>query len=325
MIDNFVPNKARAQRLVMQIKNSLRNSLFEVIEFAADSSGVNEQILRSTITSLAGSLHLPPAAFLLYYDCLSLVLQDAFPELSVLLSSFMTVPMNASPLTIRNLDDSSLRSDEWDRYRRSLHSNHNTKIEIIACPVAEFNNASQILHQALHLILTTDSKLHDEISILVSEVIFAQEQSSVSMTFGGATAFRAWGAIFLNPRHYSTVISMIEGIVHEAAHMFLLSLSSGKVMVLNNPDELFLSPLRQGGRPMDGIFHATFVSARVSYAMDKLLSARTLTLEQQAEAKQRKFLAFLAFNEGFQTLEKFGQFTEIGAAALAGAHEYMLG
>lgn len=55
----------------------------------------------------------------------------------------------------------------------------------------------------------------------------------------------------------------LEHIVHECAHQHLFALQLIDPVVLNHKDELFDAPIRKQKRPMDGIFHACFVLARM--------------------------------------------------------------
>ena len=91
----------------------------------------------------------------------------------------------------------------------------------------------------------------------------------------------------------------------------------------NSPDELFASPLRSDRRPLDGIFHATFVSARMHYALAKSVTSGALNVREVSFATERLQAATSAFNEGRATLVQHARLTSLGKQALRAADDYM--
>ena len=83
---------------------------------------------------------------------------------------------------------------------------------------------------------------------------------------------------------------MIDCLTHESAHAHLFSLSLGDSFVTNPDDELHLSPLRRDPRPLDGLFHATYVSARI--ALRSIVTRiESGALSENEESEARKTLA----------------------------------
>jgi HEXXH motif-containing protein len=109
-----------------------------------------------------------------------------------------------------------------------------------------------------------DPGLAAEIRALVLEIILAAAtENPKTMTFDGASAFMLWGAIMINANRRDGAVGMVQMLAHESAHDLLFGLCATEPLVENAPDELFLSPLRIDPRPMEGIYHATFVTARM--------------------------------------------------------------
>jgi hypothetical protein len=77
---------------------------------------------------------------------------------------------------------------------------------------------------------------------------------------------------------------MIEGLSHESAHAYLFALSLGDSFVDNPDDELHPSPLRADPRPLDGTLHATYVSARMHYALSHVIESGVLSRSEENEA-----------------------------------------
>ena len=89
---------------------------------------------------------------------------------------------------------------------------------------------------------------------------------------GGASSFSLWGALALNSEAHPDWWQYIPRLIHEYSHNLLFGIARNEPLVFNDPEERYESPLRQDLRPMDGIYHALFVSAREALAMRAILS-----------------------------------------------------
>ncbi|WGW03642.1 aKG-HExxH-type peptide beta-hydroxylase [Tropicibacter oceani] len=101
-----------------------------------------------------------------------------------------------------------------------------------------------------------------ELEALVALILLAEGDDKTAR-FGGATAFAAWGAILINPANSATPLALALTLVHESSHLKLFHAYLEDEIVLNDPEARFTSPLRREGRPMNGIYHATYVLARM--------------------------------------------------------------
>jgi HEXXH motif-containing protein len=94
-------------------------------------------------------------------------------------------------------------------------------------------------------------------------------------------------------------------------------------LVQNDPNERYKSPLRMNPRPMDGIYHATFVSARMYQAIHELqqrlgdeFEFGDILVNALAQNRQN-------FNEGYEVVMRDADLTEIGNHLIKGANDYM--
>lgn len=87
-------------------------------------------------------------------------------------------------------------------------------------------------------------------------------QEGGTFDFGGYSSSLAFGTIALSV-NLSCLSSVLIQMIHEMAHQVLFAVAAETPLVFNDPSESFSSPLRPDKRPMDGILHAAFVSARV--------------------------------------------------------------
>ena len=141
--------------------------------------------------------------------------------------------------------------------------------------------------------------------------------------FAGGSCYMLWGALFLNASAHGSDVATIEAIAHESGHSLLFGLTIDEPLVLNDGRELFASPLRDDPRPMDGIYHATFVSARMHWAMSELLRSGKLSVEEAVLASAHLDADRRNFWSGYATVEPHARLSETGRLLLTSAHDYM--
>jgi hypothetical protein len=319
----FRPDAALARVLTEGIRQRLATSLMALARACRGIVPVDEDALRCQLAVLSGALAVRPGVYLLYYQCLAAVQRDDPDALAALLHRMNAISVAAPRFLVRNFRDGSLVAEEWDWYERALMTAPDTPLALGSVPASLFAAASDLLAAARQVLATAAPALAGEISILINEVVFAEDTTGVGSSFGGATSFHAWGALFLNARRHSSLVSMADGLVHEAAHAMLFALASGEAMVENDSAERFASPLRSDRRPMEGVFHATFVSARVCYSMAHLAAADTLDLAHRQEAARARDRARRAFDAGYALVKAHARPTAIGRQAMDGAVGYM--
>ncbi|MCF7976813.1 MAG: hypothetical protein K9L82_02130 [Chromatiaceae bacterium] len=138
--------------------------------------------------------------------------------------------------------------------------------------------------------------------------------------FAGATCFMLWGAVFFNVEQYDSAQRLLDGLVHEAVHAWLFGQAADGPLTLNPLMESHPSPLRQDPRPMDGVYHATYVCAELT-----LLYTRLADGPQQLGASEEigRLLAHrrAAFWRGAETLRAAGRLSPRGEALFVAAEE----
>lgn len=143
-------------------------------------------------------------------------------------------------------------------------------------------DASSRLHTALQVMQRWLPEFHDEMLALTDEIIFARPSGAQTLSFGGASSFSLWGAMALNADAHPDWWRYLPRLVHEYSHNLLFGIAREEPLLLNDPGERYLSPLRQTWRPLDGIYYAAFVSAREALAMRMLLSRMNTDSAQEA-------------------------------------------
>src|SRR5262249_28425025 len=161
---------------------------------------------------------------------------------------------------------------------------------------SEFDDVRCIADDAFALFERVAPEIGAEIRSLVSEIVFVSGAPNASSRFHGATSFFCWGALFLNADAYRSLVKLINGLCHEGTHVYLFALSLGDSFVDNRDDEVHPSPLRADPRPLDGTFHATYVSARMHYALSHVIASGVLSKRDENEARKALAASCAAFS-----------------------------
>jgi len=146
-----------------------------------------------------------------------------------------------------------------------------------------------------------------------------------SVSFGGVTSLTLWGAVTLNTELHRTPLEIGEGLVHEGAHTLLFGYAVDERLVRNPDSERFASPLRSDPRPMDGVFHATFVCARLLLFYRRLLERRPQSLRDLDQRALEKKMAGLAarFDDGARLIADKASLTQLGEKVLRSSVDYV--
>lgn len=158
---------------------------------------------------------------------------------------------------------------------------------------------------------------HAEMRVLVGEIIFATNDTALTgRTFAGGSVFDLFGALLVNPAYRTGLPHYAMTLIHETAHLRLFCDHLDDPVVLNDDVARYTSPLRRQPRPMEGIFHATWVSARMAVFGSEFLQATrsktVLTPDEQAGFSQQIASSIAAFHDGRAVIEAEGNLTEMG-------------
>ena len=95
-----------------------------------------------------------------------------------------------------------------------------------------------------------------------------------------------WGGIIINADRKDGPLGMVQMLVHESAHNLLFGYAVDGHLVENDEEERYSSPLRPDPRPVEGIYHATFVVARMFMAVKSLLDSEVLPEADREQARR---------------------------------------
>lgn len=194
------------------------------------------------------------------------------------------------------------------------------------CPLQADDGVGERVNEALGLLAIACPELAEEMRSIVLQIVAASPSHEPGgQGFGSVSSFMLWGLIIFNAERHRTAAALAPCLVHEAAHQLLFAHAIEEPLVLNDINARYKSPLRKDARPMDGVYHATFVVARMYYAVQKLREAAlagTVPLPVSDLDKQSAGYRDLFFS-GLQTVREFGELTETGRRIMDETADYM--
>jgi HEXXH motif-containing protein len=265
-----------------------------------------------------------PSLFGRYYELVFAIRARRYAEAGVLFREILSLAGVHPVLTVLPFSEQALGA-ETARYARLLDLAEDGAIMLASPQPQQWLGFDDKVEVALDLLDNADADLAAELRALIVQIVGAVPAQNAPRRFDGASSFMLWGAIVVNVARDWGTTKLIELLVHEAAHQLLFGLSRDEPLVENAIEERFASPLRSDARPMDGVFHATFVCARVHYAYNRLRRAQSaLPADAVADPidarldRQRRL-----FQDGYETVRRHAKLTATGERIISAAQAYM--
>jgi hypothetical protein len=318
----FEPSAERIRFLSQRMRSGLADSLRYITDQTSDQLELPTDRLGQFLVQLETHA-ISPQAFCFYHDAVIAIEEDNLAEASRQLSELIHLPPHPGGPLITDLPDPKTTA-AGGRYRRFIETDATANFEIFPPSAQASASCRAQIKDAFALMDQGDPDLAAEIRALVLEIILAcGTEDPKAMTFDGASAFMLWGGIMINANRRDGAVGMVQMLAHESAHDLLFGLCAAEPLVENPPDALYASPLRIDLRPMEGIYHATFVLARMHRAVNRLIQSGILSGEPLRKAKKDLAENAGLFARGFKTVREHAMLTPLGAAMIDGADNYM--
>jgi HEXXH motif-containing protein len=277
------PDAGRASTLDAAMRSRLADSLEYIDGLLNQRSpgGLEAVASRARIGSLS------PFVFCLYGQLVAHVstrdMESALKTASALERAAAT---SDAPLLVP-YEDSSVPEGWWRAYHALLDTEPGRDFRPVPPSAAGLESFRQQYDVAQEIVAECDGELSQELGHLIRMIVpAAPRDHTPDQRFNGASTFLAWGAVLLNSELKRHPMEMIDLLVHESGHLLLFGLVEGGALTENAPSERYTSPLSQDPRPIDGIFHACFVSTRVHIAMSRLIESGSLDHQSLAVARE---------------------------------------
>lgn len=224
-------------------------------------------------------------------------------------------------ITIRLLGTGDFTRPELRAAKANFTSESLRPEQLRPIPAAAALRVRRALRGAMDIIRAHAPASWSDFSRITTEIIAASGSMRDGMTFDGCSSLERYGSILVNMRRNRTPLVLAETLVHESAHSLLFALSCDEHRVLNPPSERYKSPLRIDPRPLDGIFHAAFVLARMHGFLAEIAESGSAPAPMRAEARKLAVRRRENFLDGYGVLAGHARFTETGRALIEDARE----
>lgn len=320
---SFAPNAARAAAIDKKVRASLADSLEHSGTVAEKRIAFDVAAWALLISNMRNGTRFAPSMFVRYYELVFAIIEGRYPDAQALIAAMLQEqPLQPSHPQLCTFTDPTI-APHVDRYLELLNSDSGSEFIFLSPPpdmVASFEKRFQrswaLMEKAL-------PELAGEVRSLVSQIIVVTGDENSRLQFDGGSFFKAWGALFINAAMQTNELKLIETLAHESAHTLLFGFCDKEPLVANADEELFPSPLRIDLRPMDGIYHATFVSARMHWAVTELMHSGMLSDEEMTLAQSMTSESHEHFWAGYATVQAHAKLTSTGRQLMDHAHAYM--
>jgi hypothetical protein len=299
------------------IEAAVRSQLADSIAHVAAQVGGHLTIDRGQLDATLNHIRerrQDPGVFARYFDLVLAVTERDFARADRLTTEIVELSRQPVAFSIRPYDHRVL-GDDFDRFPRLLFSEFSTGNPLATPAKAHFADCRSKLLEAIEIIGDVDPKIHDEVQALLVRIYVAAENAD-ARRFGGVTSLMVWGATFINADAHRTTADMVHFLVHEITHSLIFGLSCGDPLVLNSPTESYPAPLRADRRPMDGIYHATLVCARLAEFDRAWLHSGRMTRLASESVKRSADDSMERFRRGVSVIDEHGKLSERGRILL---------
>jgi hypothetical protein len=318
----FGPSARRALFLDRRMRRDLADSLRYIFNQASGQLAISEEPFQDFLCRLERH-PVSPLAFSFYCDSVLAIEEDNVVEATRLLGDLIKLPAHPGGPVVIELADPG-QDAVARRFVRFIDTDPTIEFEVFAPSSEAAGKCRALINGAFDLMNAGDPEQADEIRALLREIVLAAgTKDPKALTFDGASSFMLWGAIIINANRRDGDLAMAQMLAHECSHNLLFGLCADGPLVENSDEEVYSSPLRIDPRPMDGIYHATFVTARMHRVVQRLLDSGVLSVPMQEKARKELAENRRLFDQGIKVVRAHGKLTPLGEAIIQGAENYM--
>jgi HEXXH motif-containing protein len=319
----FIPRIGRARAVDHWVRSHLADSIETILRACESRLVLDREPLAQLIDAIrCRPVH--PAVMAIYSDLVEAIFLEDEPAALRLLAELADPQWReASTPHMVALSPDELGVANCERYRRLIDDDPEVSLELVASPPAACAESKERFTVAKDLMARAAPELADEVEHLGRQIVLVDTVPGNGVTIHGASSFYLWGSVMLNQNAHRSRVEIIQGLAHETGHSLLLGLALGAPLVRNPARERYPSPLREDRRPMDGLVHATYVLARMHYAVTGLAASGLLDRSETDQATELAARARANYLEGLAVIDESARFTPLGEKVFDGARRYM--
>lgn len=313
-----LPNGKRSFYLKGQAISTLQTSLIHIFDALDSLLTVDLKRQCEAISNSVQALH--ERASIFPYVLLNARLSDALQQQDAekaiaALKSFTYQPNKLGTFAkVIPYGSTSLSEQQWRMMDQEIIF-HLPQGTYITSPAPDsVLTATHLIDEAIHLIKTAAPAYYEEFDVFISDILVL---SSNHVTAG--SGFNILGLMYC--REGITVEWLAEYIIHELAHQYLYFLTIFDELC--SGEGLHEAPMRKDKRPIEGIYHAAFVLARMTHFYKECLKAGTFFSPEFLDLKIQDYQA--KFQKGYNTVLEVAKLTDLGKAILINSRPICFG
>jgi len=315
---NAVFNPVVAQASTTWISQALLDSLKNIYQQIHSNPDLQNcayclnSVIDKVDAALSDNQALSPLLYAGYYHFVYLLEQGDIAHCEKLLAD---LPCEVSGQEVVNGTLQLCHSDMHKSILRNCLYTETLESYWTHCDAQEFLHARKKIHSIIEIIEQTQPYFYQEFQSLVTTIVMAKPCSQ-KFRFDGASSYHLWGLMMLAWDNDKTELEWIETFAHESSHIYLFGLMRDQTLLKDDGNNnLYSSPLRADKRPLEGIYHATYVSARMHLAVRHYRHSHSHLFDPN-EIERLTSASLKAFKDGYDTIMQHAQLTSLGRSVL---------
>lgn len=320
---SFSPSATRANKLDCEMRKNLASSLSYIVAELDGNLNFDKPSLDKLIAELKQGAKYSALLFALYTDLVFALTEQSNENIDDLIAEMIKLQPLDSDLPQAVVLEDRVFNYQGQRLANIMNLEEGVDFLIQSPLINKVIDYKQQINAAMQLMQQAMPELSEEIRQLITQIIMVEPAKDSELEFAGGSSYMMWGGLFLNVGYHSSIAQLIEGLAHESAHMLLFGYAAEGRLTLNDEDARYQSPLRYDARPMEGIYHATFVTARMFWAMQNMAESDVFSPQDRDYAKQAMLNNIESFKDGYAVLEKHAELSEVGERVMQDCFKYM--
>ncbi|MDS9469256.1 HEXXH motif-containing putative peptide modification protein [Paracoccus sp. MBLB3053] len=326
MTNSVLPNSSKMLLLRAELQNRLHQSLAHMLTEVVEPEPALAVKIQDGLARVQRSFP-EPALFALHMALRDSLLAGDLSAFMAARAQFAGWPFEDAvrpDLALRVLTPSEIGRNKFALIARALADDVGLTATLCPPPAGAASVMAEVIAQAESVLAQTAPAWAAELQLLISDIVLAVSgDDSGRQGFAGGSSFDLFGGILMNPLYRADLAHCLMTLIHESSHLRLFCWHLEDEIVLNGPEETFRSPLRRQPRPMEGIFHATWVSARMAVCGETVLSEPNgaLTPADEVRLGQDVERARATFRDGVAVVREHGRLTERGKELIEDAQD----
>ncbi len=324
----FAPSAQTGLELRRNFNNGFASSLEYLVSVCEPHVEFDKGQVARLISRIRSGSRETPFLYALHFRLVEAIQRQSLPDIQLYLDQLLNLDQAADQLLVAGLASDDL---PWDADTTTAYFEADDDAGFRYAPPDRDKTAlvQTKLSAALEMINRFAPGLAAEMRELVTTIIIAHgtalNDTCPPQVFETSTALRAFGGVLLNADYSGSVLDAVTSLIHEEAHTVLFAVSPNDGVVENPDNERYSSPLREGLRPLEGIFHQAFVVARMIYGMNLLRSSTGASQTECDFACGFVRSNIPCFEDAATTIRRHARLTDAGEMVFQAAENHMAG